>query len=56
VVPSPCTAVCAIEPGTGLCRGCFRTLDEIAHWAELPDADKRVVLRRLAERRRGAAT
>ncbi len=28
---------------TGLCEGCFRTLDEIAAWSRMADADKRRV-------------
>ncbi len=32
---SPCIDVCQIDPLTGLCRGCFRTLDEIALWSQL---------------------
>ena len=39
-VPSPCTAVCEMDPATGWCKGCHRTLDEIADWALL-DADAR---------------
>ncbi len=30
---SPCLAVCAQHPGAGICIGCFRTPEEIAHWA-----------------------
>ena len=29
-LPSPCVSVCAMELSKGLCRGCLRTLDEIA--------------------------
>ncbi len=50
-VASPCTSVCRMDARTGWCEGCLRTLDEIAAWAELDDADKRVVWRRLDERR-----
>ncbi len=50
-VPSPCISVCAIVPGTGLCAGCLRTLDEIALWSVLDDADKRAVLAALPARR-----
>jgi predicted Fe-S protein YdhL (DUF1289 family) len=57
-VPSPCISVCEIIPGTGLCAGCFRTLDEIAAWSVLDAADKRAVLAALPARRavHGAAT
>jgi uncharacterized protein len=50
-VPSPCTNVCKMDPGTGWCEGCLRTIDEIAGWAGLSDADKLVIWDRLAERR-----
>jgi uncharacterized protein len=49
-VPSPCTGVCAIDPVTQLCRGCRRTLDEIAAWGSADDATRRLILARLKER------
>ena len=52
IVPSPCINVCRIEPDSGLCAGCCRTLDEIAAWSRLDDAGKRVVWAQLARRRR----
>jgi len=51
-VPSPCIDVCTLDPDTGLCQGCSRTIEEIAAWARLSDADKRQVLARIAQRRR----
>lgn len=42
-VPSPCRNVCRMDAVTGYCEGCLRTIDEIAAWAALPDADKRRV-------------
>jgi len=50
-VPSPCTSVCKMDPSTGWCEGCLRTIDEIAAWAGLSDGDKLEVWERLAERR-----
>ena len=50
-VPSPCIDVCAIDPRTGLCAGCLRTLDEIAAWGSLDNAARRGVWKRLHERR-----
>ena len=49
-VPSPCISVCEIVPGTGLCAGCLRTLDEIAVWSVLDTAEKRAVLATLPGR------
>lgn len=34
------------------CLGCRRTLDEIARWGEMSDAERRAVLAQLAGRRR----
>ena len=48
---SPCIGVCLIDGPSGLCAGCYRTLDEIAAWIDLPDADRRALLGRLPLRR-----
>ncbi|HSH41034.1 MAG TPA: DUF1289 domain-containing protein [Arenicellales bacterium] len=55
-VPSPCVNVCRIDPDSGLCTGCLRTLEEIAGWAGYSDERKRAVIRALADRRQAAAT
>jgi predicted Fe-S protein YdhL (DUF1289 family) len=52
LVPSPCLDVCEVDATAGTCRGCHRTLDEIAAWPTMGDEEKRAVLARLAERRR----
>jgi predicted Fe-S protein YdhL (DUF1289 family) len=41
-----------MDPRTGQCRGCLRTVAEIAEWYEAEPARKRAILARLAERRR----
>jgi hypothetical protein len=48
---SPCTAVCVLDSDSGLCRGCFRTLAEIAAWASLERAEKQRILDELPARR-----
>jgi predicted Fe-S protein YdhL (DUF1289 family) len=52
-VASPCIDVCAIDPRTGWCEGCLRTIDEIAAWGALDDSLKREVLQLVAARRLG---
>jgi uncharacterized protein len=42
-VPSPCINVCRMHPASGLCEGCWRTLDEIAAWGVSSDDAKRAV-------------
>ena len=50
-VPSPCNSICTIDAMSGVCIGCYRTLDEIARWMQLSDAQKREVVRLLPSRR-----
>jgi len=49
-VASPCVSICRMDPASGLCVGCLRTLDEIAQWSRLNDDDKRAVLDQLEAR------
>jgi len=39
-----------IDPGTGLCFGCGRTLPEIASWHRLNSAERRAVMALLPQR------
>ncbi len=50
-VASPCTSVCKMDPGTGWCIGCLRSIDEIVAWGGLDDDAKRAVLALLPARR-----
>lgn len=50
-LPSPCVNVCRMEPASGLCEGCLRTIDEIAAWGGLDDDGKRAVWAQLRLRR-----
>ena len=49
-VESPCIDVCEMDARSGLCKGCFRTIEEITAWSRLDDDGKRAVLLRIAER------
>lgn len=48
---SPCINICAIDPATGLCAGCGRTLDEIARWAAMSNPEREAIMRELPARR-----
>jgi uncharacterized protein len=50
---SPCNNVCQMDPQSGLCIGCARTLDEIARWAEMTDAERDRVMAELQLRNSG---
>ena len=47
---TPCIAVCMIDPGTGLCFGCGRTLPEIASWHRLDSGERQAVMALLPQR------
>jgi predicted Fe-S protein YdhL (DUF1289 family) len=47
---SPCIKVCVIDPGSGLCTGCARTLAEIAGWGGMSDQERRRIMRELPDR------
>jgi predicted Fe-S protein YdhL (DUF1289 family) len=49
-VQSPCISVCTINEDTGLCVGCFRTIEEIEQWWELPTAKQREIIEKASER------
>ena len=50
-VSSPCISVCRIDPVTGWCEGCLRTLDEIAQWGSMPDEQRSAIWTALPIRR-----
>jgi len=47
---SPCTKVCTLDPVSGLCIGCGRSLAEIERWPRMSDAE-RAELMAVLERR-----
>ena len=49
-VPSPCVSVCRMDAASGLCDGCFRTLDEIAAWSRMDDEGKRAAWEQITRR------
>ncbi|MDM0042993.1 DUF1289 domain-containing protein [Variovorax dokdonensis] len=55
-VISPCVSVCRMDPGSGLCIGCLRSLDEIAAWSAMDDRERRAVWTCIAERAASNAT
>lgn len=50
-VLSPCVKVCEFDSSIGLCRGCYRDLDEITLWSQWSLVQKQRVLDRLDARR-----
>lgn len=50
-VKSPCTALCTLIPGTQLCAGCYRSVEEIRDWLYYDDTQKTAVVSELDARR-----
>lgn len=48
---SPCIRVCSVNPKTGWCEGCYRTLKEIASWGRLSEEEREAVTTDLPRRR-----
>ncbi|MBK8175176.1 MAG: DUF1289 domain-containing protein [Rhodospirillales bacterium] len=48
---SPCVGVCRLDDFTNLCRGCLRTIDEIAAWRDAGDDIRQQILQRIAARK-----
>lgn len=43
-VVSPCIGVCSMDDLSGLCLGCYRTIEEIQNWWDMDDANKQAVI------------
>ncbi len=50
-VASPCTGLCRLNPDSGYCQGCWRSLEEIAAWSQMDDGQRLAVLAVVARRR-----
>jgi uncharacterized protein len=49
-IATPCIAVCMIDPRSGLCFGCGRTLPEIARWHRIDNAERLAIMELLPAR------
>jgi predicted Fe-S protein YdhL (DUF1289 family) len=47
---TPCIAVCMMDPRSGLCFGCGRTLPEIARWHRIENAERLAIMATLPAR------
>jgi hypothetical protein len=47
---TPCIQVCVIDPGSRLCVGCGRTVNEIAAWGGLDESARLAIMARLPAR------
>lgn len=49
-IATPCNRICMVDPQSGLCTGCGRSLDEIARWSGYSDAERTRVMTQLPAR------
>lgn len=49
-IDTPCIKLCVIDQPSGLCRGCLRTLAEIARWSGMSADERRAAMARLPAR------
>jgi hypothetical protein len=50
VIDSPCNRVCTLDPASGRCMGCGRSLDEITRWTQMTDAERARIIAELGRR------
>jgi predicted Fe-S protein YdhL (DUF1289 family) len=51
---SPCVKICVVDPVSGLCIGCGRTIAEIAIWSELDAHARQAIVADLEPRLKAA--
>lgn len=49
-IKTPCIKVCVVDGSSGFCLGCGRTLNEIARWARMTEAERDQVMAGLPPR------
>jgi predicted Fe-S protein YdhL (DUF1289 family) len=49
-IQSPCNKVCVVDPISGVCIGCGRTLAEIASWLQLSTQERARIMAELPRR------
>lgn len=55
LVTSPCIRICELDPASGLCRGCLRTIEEIQDWPSSSNREKLEILRVIRVRKQELA-
>ena len=44
-IKSPCINICELDPASGICVGCHRTVDEITNWQKFNELEKRKIFK-----------
>jgi len=51
IMKSPCIGVCKIDDNTDLCKGCYRTLEEIKQWSKMCELDREKIAKKIIFRK-----
>ncbi|PJZ27048.1 hypothetical protein CH352_08050 [Leptospira hartskeerlii] len=51
IVRSPCIKICNMDYDTGLCEGCYRTLEEIGRWTMYTEDERKSIRLKIEERK-----
>ncbi|MBI75148.1 MAG: DUF1289 domain-containing protein [Oceanicaulis sp.] len=49
-IRTPCVKVCFVDPETGVCLGCFRTMEELGRWTRYSNEERDAIMQALPER------
>tara|TARA_B100000035_G_scaffold294881_1_gene285506 strand:- start:2380 stop:2541 length:162 start_codon:yes stop_codon:yes gene_type:complete len=49
---SPCIGLCELKKTSQICKGCFRTIDEITNWKMFSEVKKKEILKLLEKRKK----
>jgi predicted Fe-S protein YdhL (DUF1289 family) len=50
LIETPCEKICVVDPVSGLCRGCGRSLPEIERWTAYSDSERSRIMAELPGR------
>ena len=50
-IATPCVKVCVVDGASGLCLGCYRTLQEIGGWSALTEDQRAAIMADLPGRK-----
>ena len=50
MILSPCEKICVVDPPTGMCLGCGRSIGEIERWTKYTDKEREHIMAVLPRR------
>lgn len=49
-IESPCIQICVMHPDEKICTGCYRSIEEITRWSQLPTQERSEIMQALPNR------